>query len=391
MLKEWRKVMKKVFASVLSLIFVIFQAQLITNAELNQPYQENEIIVKFKPGISKAIQTQVIGAQKLTENHALGFQVLKVKENQLTKILKSYKDNPNVAYAEPNYYYHATWTPNDPSFPTQYGPQTIHAPEAWDVTKGSQDVKIAVVDTGVQLNHPDLDGKVIPGRDFVQDDDDPTDGNGHGTHVAGIAAAVADNNNGIAGIAPDAKILAVRVLNERGSGTLDDVASGITYAADQGAQVINLSLGAPFPSKAIEDAVNYAWNKGSVVVAAAGNSGSSSPSYPAYYDHAIAVASTDSADKKSSFSNYGTWVDVAAPGTNIYSTFLGGSYSTLSGTSMASPHVAGLAGLLASLGKNKDEIREAIENTADQITGTGTNWVHGRVNAYRAVQYQKQN
>ncbi|KPC73751.1 thermitase, partial [Thermoactinomyces vulgaris] len=215
----------------------------------------------------------------------------------------------------------------------------------------------------------------------------PQDGNGHGTHCAGIAAAVTNNSTGIAGTAPKASILAVRVLNNSGSGTWTAVANGITYAADQGADVISLSLGGTVGNSGLQQAVDYAWSKGSVVVAAAGNAGTTAPNYPAYYSNAIAVASTDQNDNKSSFSTYGSWVDVAAPGSSIYSTYPTSTYSSLSGTSMATPHVAGVAGLLAAQGRSASNIRAAIENTADKISGTGTYWAKGRVNAYKAVQY----
>ncbi|MEI4618354.1 S8 family serine peptidase, partial [Bacillus cereus] len=136
---------------------------------------------------------------------------------------------------------------------------------------------------------------------------------------------------------------------------------------------------------ALQQAIQYAWNKGAVIVAAAGNTGTTAPNYPAYYENVIAVASTDSNDKKSSFSTYGTWVDVAAPGSNIYSTYKGNSYQTLSGTSMATPHVAGLAALLAKKGYTNTQIRQIIEKSADKITGTGTYWQNGRINANKAV------
>ncbi len=204
----------------------------------------------------------------------------------------------------------------------------------------------------MQYDHPDLAGKVIRG-DHVDNDWDPYDGNGHGTHTAGIAAAVTNNARGIAGMAPEATIYAVRVLDESGSGTLQNVANGIIHAADNGADVINLSLGSPNDSITLKEAVDYAWNKGVVVVAAAGNDGSAQPTYPAYYSDAIAVAATDSDESKASFSNYGNWVDVAAPGVNIYSTYTDGGYASLSGTSMATPHVAGLAGLLDAQGRQR--------------------------------------
>ncbi|MFC7439920.1 S8 family peptidase [Laceyella putida] len=365
-----------------------------------------EIIVKFKPHVSKkrmeALHSKT--GSHVEETSKLGFQVLKVKNSSLKALLQKYKQNPDVEYAEPNYIYHASllptnrypqsWqtrfniTPNDPGFWTkQWGPKRVQAHLAWNATQSNGTVKIAVVDTGVQSTHPDLRGKVLNGWDFVENDNSPQDANGHGTHCAGIIAAATNNRVGIAGMAPNAKLLPVRVLNGAGEGTVTDVADGIKYAADQGAKVINLSLGGPESSSTIKSAVDYAWSKGAVVVAAAGNESTSQPSYPAYYSNAIAVASTNPDDTRSSFSNYGTWVDVAAPGANIYSTINGSAYAYESGTSMAAPHVAGIAGLLASQGRTNVQIRAAIENTADKVPGTGTNWTHGRVNAYKAVSY----
>nr|WP_241154416.1 S8 family peptidase [Staphylospora marina] len=353
-------------------------------------YAPGELIVKFKPGVTAAKMQSIHAAKgaKSAQATKYGYSVVKFDGQSVDAMVKKYKQDPNVEYAEPNYIYHATWIPNDPYFSAyQWGPQKVQAPAAWDVTRGSSSVLVAVIDTGVQMNHPDLSGKVVAGWDFVYNDGDPSDGNGHGTHVAGIVAASTNNGVGIAGMAPNVRILAVRVLDSNGSGTLANVASGIRYAADNGAKVINLSLGGSSGSTTLQDAVNYAWNKGVVVVAAAGNSNTSAPSYPAYYSNAIAVASTTSSDTRSSFSNYGSWVDVAAPGSDIASTYIGSSYVYLSGTSMAAPHVAGLAGLLASQGRSAANIRAAIEQTADKISGTGTYWTHGRINAYKAVNY----
>nr|1DBI_A Chain A, Ak.1 Serine Protease [Bacillus sp. Ak1] len=280
------------------------------------------------------------------------------------------------------------WTPNDTYYQGyQYGPQNTYTDYAWDVTKGSSGQEIAVIDTGVDYTHPDLDGKVIKGYDFVDNDYDPMDLNNHGTHVAGIAAAETNNATGIAGMAPNTRILAVRALDRNGSGTLSDIADAIIYAADSGAEVINLSLGCDCHTTTLENAVNYAWNKGSVVVAAAGNNGSSTTFEPASYENVIAVGAVDQYDRLASFSNYGTWVDVVAPGVDIVSTITGNRYAYMSGTSMASPHVAGLAALLASQGRNNIEIRQAIEQTADKISGTGTYFKYGRINSYNAVTY----
>jgi thermitase len=212
------------------------------------------------------------------------------------------------------------------------------------------------------------------------------DENGHGTHCSGISAAITNNKIGIAGVAPKVKILAVRVLNADGEGYLSDVVNGITYAADRGAKVISLSLGSPRGSQTLQKAIQYAKKKGSVIIAAAGNDGTSSPTYPAYYSNVISVAATDKNDQKAYFSNYGQWVDLAAPGVDIISTWLNKKYETHSGTSMSTPLVAGIAGLLASKGKSPKEIEQILKNTADPIPGTGQYWKNGRVNAAKAVE-----
>jgi thermitase len=388
--------MKRLLAIVaslaLALVLTLPQTVGAEAAPADKPaYAPDQVIVKFKEGKSARTMKathQEEQAKLLSRNETLGFDVVKVEDKSVEQAVQEYEKNPDVEYAEPNYIYTIQWTPNDPDFSSrQWGPQKVQAPEAWDVTRGSSSTRIAIVDTGVQYDHPDLAGKVVRGYDFVDDDSDPYDGNGHGTHCAGIAAAVTDNGRGIAGMAPNATIYAVRVLDDNGSGTLDDVANGIIHAADSGADVISLSLGASVGATTLKNAVDYAWSRGVVVVAAAGNSGTSLPSYPAYYSNAIAVAATDRNDNKAYFSNYGSWVDVAAPGVDIYSTYTGSSYASLSGTSMATPHVAGLAGLLDAQGRSASEIRAAIENTADPISGTGTYWSKGRINVNRAVNY----
>ncbi|MBY6037251.1 S8 family peptidase [Fictibacillus nanhaiensis] len=363
----------------------------VKEASFTPPSQQEaapqEIIIHFKDSVSdSAAKTGISKFGGKVVDATKDFMVVKVN-GSVADAIKKFESLDSVEYAEPNATFHASYVPNDPSYKTkQYAPQKVSAEQAWDVTQSAASVKIAVIDTGVDYNHPDLAGKVIKGRDFVADDNDPIDENEHGTHVAGIAAANTNNGIGIAGLAPKASILAVRVLDAGGSGSLDDVAQGIRYAADQGAQVINLSLGGNLGSKTLEDAVNYAWNKGSVVIAAAGNSGVNLPSYPAYYSNAIAVAATDQNDQRAAFSNWGTWVDIAAPGVAIYSTTPNNQYASFSGTSMASPVVAGVAGLLAAQGKNASQIRTALQSTADKVSGTGTFFQNGRVNAAKAVQ-----
>ncbi|WP_421384780.1 S8 family peptidase [Bacillus salacetis] len=354
-------------------------------------YVKGEVIVKFKKDAGSSEKGNVlkeVGAVEAVDEDEVDsdFKVLKV--GNVEAAAKALSKNPNVEYAEPNYKFSATWTPNDTYYQGyQYGPQNTDTNYAWDYTRGSSGQEIAVLDTGVDYNHPDLDGKTLRGYDFVDNDYYPMDLNGHGTHVAGTAAAETNNGTGIAGMAPNTKILAVRVLDANGSGSLADIADGIRYAADAGAEVINLSLGCDCSTTTLKNAVDYAWNKGSVVVAAAGNDGVSTTFEPASYANVIAVGAVDSRDRKASFSNYGSWVDVTAPGVDIAANVPNNGYAYMSGTSMASPHVAGLAGLLASQGRSNVQIRAAIEQTADPIGGTGTYFKYGRINSYDAVRY----
>lgn len=364
-------------------------------ASIDAPAVDGEFVVQFQPGLARserAKTAQAMGANLARRVEALDVDVLEfpaLKANPdskaAEKIFNALKANPNVVYAEPNYIYTVNWTPNDPGVSQQWAWGKIQAYEAWDVTKGSSTTVIAIVDTGIQRTHPDLDAKIVAGYDFVENDTAPDDGNGHGTHVAGTSAAETNNATGGAGTCPECKLMPVRVLDNNGSGTLENVANGIIWAADNGAKVINMSLGATSGATTLQNAVDYAWNKGVFLACAAGNAGTSAAHYPAYYSNCFAVASTTSTDAKSSFSTYGTWVEVAAPGSDIYSTWTGSGYNTISGTSMATPHVAGLAGLLASQGLTNAQIRDRIMTTADQISGTGTYWTGGRINAYRAV------
>ncbi|MCP3031911.1 S8 family peptidase [Halobacillus sp. A1] len=354
-------------------------------------YVKGEVVVKFKEGKGKTGERAALDgvkASEITDDDAVDsdFKVLKV--GNVEAVVKALNKNPNVEYAEPNYEFDAAWTPNDTYYNSvQYGPQTTNTPAAWDITRGSRNQQIAVIDSGVDYNHPDLNDKTVRGYDFVDNDNDPMDENGHGTHVAGTAAAETNNSQGIAGMAPDTEILAVRALDASGNGSLAAIADAIRYSADQGAEVINLSLGCDCDTQTLEDAVNYAWSQGSLIVAAAGNDGVSTTFEPASYSNVIAVGAVDENDDIASFSNYGTWVDVTAPGVDIASTVPDGGYAYMSGTSMASPHVAGLAGLLASQGKNNTEIRSAIENSADPISGTGSYFNDGRINSYEALNY----
>ena len=349
----------------------------------------DELLVKFRDRAAAAAAHARIGATPGEELTQIGVTLVKLPAGLAPERAAAlYAELPGVEFAEPNWISRAVHLPNDPSWPSQYGPVKIRCEQAWDMQKGDANVVIAIVDTGIDKNHGDLAAKLVAGYDFVSNDTDPDDNNGHGTHCAGIAAAITDNALGVAGVASNCSLMGVKVLNSFGSGTNSDIAAGINWAADNGAHVVSLSLGGSSKSTTLESAVNYAWNKGVIVIAAAGNNGNTTKFYPAAYGNCIAVASTDQNDNRSSFSTYGSWVDVAAPGSSIYSTYDGNTYATLSGTSMACPHVAGLAGLIRShVGPyaTATEIRERIQFTGDNV---GTFISSGRVNAENALKNQ---
>jgi len=265
---------------------------------------------------------------------------------------------------------------NDPYVERQWALNQVQIRELWQTANGGSEILVAVLDTGIDQDHEDLDGKVVVEANFT---DSPTPGDtyGHGTHIAGIIAACGNNGVGIVGVAPESQLMNVKVADDTGGCQASTVAKGIIWAVDNGASVINVSIEFKEPSPELEDAVNYAWSRGVVVIAAAGNEGSESPVYPACYENCIAVAAIRQDDTLAPLSNYGDWIDVAAPGFNIYSTLPDNSYGYKSGTSFASAYVSGLAALLFSVvtdtngdGKLNDEIRAAIENSCQQI---GTN------------------
>ncbi|GAB1792302.1 alkaline serine protease [Priestia megaterium] len=383
---SWLVIVSSVFVIIL-LFYTVKYIVILLQLDSSEFTKNNQIIVKFKEDVCEETQLKIHHKHKCTildHNKELDFQVLHSKRD-INTLIKIYNKLEEVEYAEPNHMLKAFYTPNDPFFAYQYGPQKVQAPDAWDVTTSNGNIKIAIIDTGVQLNHPELAIKLWPGYNFVEGNLNPNDGNGHGTHVAGIAGALTENSLGIAGIAPSASIIPVRALDNSGNGTLSNIANAITYSTNAGAKVINLSLGSSQGSITLENAINYAWNQGVVIVAAAGNEASNTLTYPAAYQNVIAVASTDINDQKSDFSNYGTWVEVSAPGSTILSTYTGSYYAYLSGTSMACPHVAGLAALLAAQGKNNVQIKNTILSTCDPVPGTGLYWTYGRINANRAV------
>jgi thermitase len=326
--------------------------------------------------------------------------------------------NPDkLLRCEPNWLFSVARVPDDARYSSLYGLKKLRLPLAWDVTVGSNQVLAAVLDSGVDYTHDDLESNIptnpgevssngidddangfiddVRGFDFVDQDADPMDENGHGTHCAGIIGAKGNNGLGVVGVNWRVGLLPVRVLNTAGQGASSDIAAGIIYAVDRGASVVNLSLGGTSFSQVVEDAIQYALDRDVMVVAAAGNTGTNNdrtPVYPASStkSNVIAVAASTGGDTLASFSNYGLEsVDVAAPGDGILSTVPGNGYDVLDGTSMAAPHVTGLAALLKSLNNSRPnaDIRDVILSTAVLRVGlrekisTG-----GRVDGAAAVQ-----
>jgi subtilisin family serine protease len=276
----------------------------------------------------------------------------------------------------------------------------IDAPEAWGINRGSSTVIVAVLDSGVDLDHPDFSGRLTSGWDFVNNDNNPNDDQGHGTHVAGTVAARGNNSLGVVGVAMEARVMPVKVLDSSGSGSYYGIIQGINYATNNNADVINMSLGGTSYSSALQDAINRAYNNGVLVVASSGNCGDSyyyfngcsyqdQTNYPGAMNHVLAVASTTRTDAQSSFSTQGYYVDIAAPGSTIWSTCMGGGYCTKSGTSMASPHVAGLAALISSQypAYSPDQVARAIVHNADDLGSSGHDQMFGcgRINAYKSL------
>ena len=344
----------------------------------------DRVLVKFAPGTStaaKAAARSAVGATKITAIPQLGVEVLKVPNAASATALARLQRQPNVVFAEPDGIVRGDEVlPNDPQWPNQWGLRKVAAPTAWTTTTGSTSVTIAVLDTGVDATHPDLKAALLPGRDFINNDADPTDDNGHGTKSAGVAAARSNNATGVAGGCWTCAVLPVKVLGSDSTGSWSAVANGITWATDQGARVISMSLSGSSGSSTLQSAVRYAHDRGVVLLASAGNVGDTAVRYPSGYDEVIAVAGSDSADNRYSWSTHGSWVELAAPGCNP-TTVKGGTYGTFCGTSSATPMVSGIAGLLASAGATRAQIESALTSTAVPVSYVA----RGRVDSAAAM------
>ena len=364
----------------------------IVNAAAIQP---GELIVKFKNRDRPLKAMGPIAAKTKILNRSLGLALVQLGQGRTYfQTWRKLAGNPDVAYAEPNYKVKAQRIPNDPYYAFQWGVRAISADKAWEKVNPVRraNVTIAIVDSGVNANHPELRDHLTAGYNFVANNQDTSDKFGHGTHVAGIAAAATGNGAGIAGVAGGSRIMPVKVLDDEGNGSDADIIRGIKYAVDHGAQVINLSLGGPDPSAGIQDAVDYAVDRGVSVVAAAGNE-SGPIDMPGNCRGVISVGAVDPNEQSASYSNFGPRLDVVAPGTGILSTYLGNgnssSFTYLSGTSMAAPFVTGVVALLKAAAPDlaPAAVTEILHKSATDLgpAGFDEHYGYGLINAAKAV------
>jgi thermitase len=326
----------------------------------------------------------VVDTEPIADDSAL---TVDVASDEVAEAAEALRTDPNVTYVEVDQVATAAVVvPNDAFYGDQWGVPLAKVNRAWDSTTGSAAVTVAVIDTGVKVG-ADLSGRVLPGYDFVNNDSNATDDEGHGTMTASVLAAAGNNGTGVAGVCWTCRILPVKVLGANGSGLYSDIAEGIRYAAAHDADIINLSLGGDVDSQVLRDAVTYAVGKGSLVIAAAGNDGSSAKHYPAAIPNVLAVGASTVGDTRYSWSNYGSsWVDIAAPGCNL-AQGTNGLVNQFCGTSSATPFTAGVAGLLASVTPTPTaaQIRTALTSSASGLTGSWVASSSGRVDAAAAL------
>ncbi|OIJ14737.1 peptidase S8 [Anaerobacillus alkalilacustris] len=373
------------------------------DTEVGPDYVEHEVIISFVPGVNG--EQWIEDSQLVLVKNGGPYYVVRDQARTTDKLVYELSLLEEVETVEPNYFYTKQQEsfvrrqgdfPNDEFFePYQWNLTQIFAEIGWNITGGTEDIPIAILDSGIDPNHEDLKERILYGYNAFKDDDEFFDEHGHGTHVAGITAATTNNLTGIAGVSWFNPILPVKVLNENAEGTAFEIANGIRWATDHGAKVINMSLGDTFNSKIMHDAIRYAYKNDVVLIAAAGNDNVETPMYPAAYDEVIAVSAVDDKRHKAIFSNYGNHIDVTAPGEHIPSTFLDNTYVMMSGTSMAAPHVAGLAGLIRSINPSltNDEVAKVIIDSANDIGPRGFDpyYGHGEINVVRALQMLENN
>lgn len=366
-----------------------------------------QTLVKLAPGASVQAYARKHG-MKHVQAIGLGIHLFEGKAGA-----EALGRDPEVRWAEPNRTFSLearttvaaaapvasirplSW-PNDPLLPGQWGVEKIGTLKVWPTQQGRPDVVVAVIDSGIDASHPEFEGQLVPGYDFIAKPPAPggnRDRYGHGTHIAGVIAARTHNGLGVAGIAPACKLMPVKIFNDWGHSTEGAAAAAVIWAVDNGAKVINASWGSPLPGQAAMDAYQYALDKDVVLVAAVGNSGSNeTKTYPGAFDGAIGVSASTDIDGWASFSTWGDWVDVAAPGKGILSTFPvseGNGYRVWEGTSMAAPYVSAAAALVRSHfpGMTQEQVKQRLYSTAKDNVQQGVDPYsgHGRVDVARAV------
>ncbi|MFH1485743.1 MAG: S8 family serine peptidase [Chloroflexota bacterium] len=363
------------------------------------------VLVKFKPSVSPSSVSAVMARHGMKEKGRiadLGVQLMSVSPGQEAEVIAKLADNELVEYAEPDYLLRLLFLPDDPYYADQWNLKMIGMPAAWDISRGSASVKVAVIDTGTDLSHPDRPVNLVKGYNYVSQSYDASDSNGHGTFVSGIVAAATNNAIGDASVAPNVTLIAYKELDpDTGKFTAFAVSQAVKNATDIGAKVVNLSLGGPDFSATLQSATDYAWQKGALVVAAAGNCGPGSTDpyctevneieYPAANRNVLAVGSTTSGDIVAAASTQNSTVDTSAPGQSIPSLWSGGGYGTGSGTSFAAPHVAALAALLWSANPDlsNKQVGDAIVLTVKDLGPAGRDNAYGwgRIDAHAALAF----
>lgn len=349
------------------------------------------LIVRHKSDPATPAAAQALGrhgARVRRRLGSLGISVVEVPETEIDAVMQSLRADPQFESVEYDYYAQPAAVPNDPSFVSQWHLAKIQASSAWNITTGNS-TPVAVIDTGVDSTHPDLAGRILPGWNFVSNTSNTADASGHGTAVAGTIAAVANNALGVSGGTWQNPILPLVVVDANNYASYSNIAAAIQYAVDHGARVINASLGGTAASTALQSAVDYAWNHNAIVIAAALNNSSSTPVYPAACTHAVAVSATDENDLLAGFSDFGSWITVAAPGNNILTTMKGGGYGYWWGTSLATPVVSSVAALAVAAypAMTSATLLSLLESNSDDLgpAGRDSSFGYGRVNAYRTV------
>lgn len=352
-----------------------------------------ELLVQVRAGAARdALDGEFKRLNATAAQEIPGIKVKRIRINDANrdKVKAALARNPQVTFVEDNFLAQGLLTPSDTTYPSQWHLPKIAAPQGWDLSTGAAGVPIAIIDSGIDADHPDLAAKLLPGYNFLNGTTVTDDLFGHGTAVAGSAGAIGNNALGVAGVAWDNPLMPMVVLDTSNYATYANIASAIIRAVDQGAKVLNISIGGSSPSITLQSAVNYAWSKGAVIVSSAANYSVSTPYYPAACENVLAISATDRYDALSSFSNFGSWIDLAAPGSTIYTTNRGGGYGAWNGTSFSSPIVAGLAGLIWSVNPalTNAEVVDILKRGADDLgtAGFDPSFGFGRINAYNSLQ-----